>query len=179
MAVSLLTLDDVLDLAEAPLFAGYGKEAWTIGNLVAKTRNKKTHQRAKRCRVRMYRFERSRYRWMFRVSCSESYSAPYHVTRFRVDVSPEEYRRFTSRSTVLVSCSCPAWLYWGSAYRATQKQYNDGRKEGRPPNIRDPQGLNFLCKHVVAATPFFTGYTVPIPKELAEKRDVPEVEVDL
>lgn len=150
------------------------KQAWTIGQLVHRTKNLATKNKANNCSVRAYRIERKQARWLFRVSCRESYSAPYHTCRFRVDVDPDRFTKFTSKSTVYVSCSCPAWLYWGSAYWATIKDFADGRKVLIPPRIRDSQGLNYLCKHVIAATPYFKGYSVPVPAELLEEENVVE-----
>lgn len=52
---------------------------------------------------------------------------------------------------VLCHCSCPAFQYWGAAYNATEGKYNfRGKKEKRPPNDRDPQRKNKVCKHIAA-----------------------------
>lgn len=171
---TLAGVDAILDAASVVFSAGKRtKKAWLVGQLERQTRNPKTKSRAKNCTVRFTRFEKSNWRWLFKVSCRESYSAPYHTVRFRVvSGRGQQPNKLTSRSNVEVSCSCPAWLYWGSQYRATQKKYNDGRPENRAPNIRDPQGLNYLCKHVIAAIPEFLGYTVPIPQETSSEDDI-------
>ena len=149
--------------------AAFTKKAWTIGQLVQKTRNKGTKKRAKNCSVKLLRFEKKKYRWLYRVSCRESYSAPYHICRFKVDSSPTKWQHFNSRAIVHVSCSCPAWVYWGSAYHATQKDFGDLRKENRPPEVRDPSGANFLCKHVIAAAEDFKKSSTPVPPELVRE----------
>src|SRR5580765_7404900 len=53
-----------------------------------------------------------------------------------------------------VYCSCPAFLYWGSAYHSTQGGYGVPGKprENRPPSIRDPGGTRIVCKHLISAT---------------------------
>jgi len=58
-----------------------------------------------------------------------------------------------------VSCDCPAFLYWGSAYimdlydsgESTLPRYtNPAIPESRYPVIRDPQLEKGLCKHLIA-----------------------------
>jgi len=58
-----------------------------------------------------------------------------------------------------VSCNCPAFLYWGSAYimdlydsgEQTLPRYtNPAIPEQRYPVIRDPQLEKGLCKHLIA-----------------------------
>lgn len=56
------------------------------------------------------------------------------------------------------SCSCPAFLYWGSDYNTsalgmldTRKSYPKPASKGLAPNIRDPEGNRIVCKHIVAA----------------------------
>ena len=55
------------------------------------------------------------------------------------------------------SCSCPAWLYSGSKYIATQLGYAYGGTENRFPRIKNPQLKGSVCKHlfvVLKALPF-------------------------
>lgn len=54
---------------------------------------------------------------------------------------------------VRASCSCPFWVFGGPEYHARQGGYllGDPRGPATPPNVRDPQGQNLLCKHVLAA----------------------------
>ena len=56
-----------------------------------------------------------------------------------------------------VYCSCPAWLYGGYKYIATELDYAYHSEEGRFPKIRNPKLLGTLCKHafvVVKALPY-------------------------
>ena len=54
---------------------------------------------------------------------------------------------------VLVYCTCEAFLYWGSAYWSTQDGYNiKVHVENRPPYVRDPNKLRYICKHVIRAS---------------------------
>jgi len=97
-------------------------------------------------------------RFSFLVKSKESYSWPSgHITsitypgltlkKFRND------RRVTPMSTsVWLHCTCPAFLYWGSKYWSTQYSYNfPDKSETRPPNVRDPLGANWTCKHGIRA----------------------------
>lgn len=46
-----------------------------------------------------------------------------------------------------LNCTCPHWVYGGYNYIATQLDYALGRKEFRPPRIRNPKLLGSTCKH--------------------------------
>ena len=52
---------------------------------------------------------------------------------------------------VRVFCSCEAFQYWGAAYHSTQEGYRipGTGSEGRSPDIRDPNGTGYLCKHLI------------------------------
>lgn len=50
---------------------------------------------------------------------------------------------------LLVKCTDPSFLYWGTEYYASQYGYHiDGNTEKRAPDIRDPHGERWLCKHL-------------------------------
>lgn len=59
----------------------------------------------------------------------------------------EGIRRLLINSDLKVYCDCPAFLYWGYKYIATQKGYGL-RQEGRPPVIRNENEKGFVCKHL-------------------------------
>lgn len=50
-------------------------------------------------------------------------------------------------------CSCPFWVFGGPEYHAAKGGYLLGVPRGAatPPQVRDPSGVNLLCKHVLAA----------------------------
>ena len=55
------------------------------------------------------------------------------------------------------SCTCPAWIYSGAKYIATQLGYVYGGKETRFPRKKNPQLKGTICKHVylvLQALPF-------------------------
>lgn len=49
---------------------------------------------------------------------------------------------------VKVACSCPAAQYWGPNYTLTKLKAKYGRKESRPPKVRNPREYGALCKHL-------------------------------
>lgn len=62
-----------------------------------------------------------------------------------------------------VACTCPAYLYWGSLYNATQGDYNYKTSTDIAPNVRDPNRERKVCKHIAAVRQIMrnmTGSTV-------------------
>lgn len=56
-----------------------------------------------------------------------------------------------------VSCTCPAFLYWGFSYILTQLGASDNDAENRFPHIRNPRLRSTVCKHlslVLEVAPF-------------------------
>ena len=59
-----------------------------------------------------------------------------------------------------ISCSCPAFQYWGPAYITSKMGSKYGRKENRPPVERNPKEAGAVCKHaqlVLDVLPFYIG----------------------
>ena len=50
-----------------------------------------------------------------------------------------------------VNCNCPANLYYGGAYLLTKAGAKWGRKERRPPSIKNPRQRGVGCKHLIRA----------------------------
>lgn len=79
-------------------------------------------------------------------------------TEFRVVGSSKVARRVRLRGDGpgrwrAASCSCPFWVFGGPEYHAVQGGYLLGTPRGvvAAPLVRDPNGVNLLCKHVLAA----------------------------
>lgn len=94
-------------------------------------------------------------RFSFVVRCLESYSNPKgHIASV---IFPEVVFKLADQQwyipvqeEILLKCSCPAFLYYGSAFYASQFGYHiDGNVENRPPVIRDPESNRYLCKHLI------------------------------
>lgn len=50
-----------------------------------------------------------------------------------------------------ISCTCPAWKWWGAQYWSQDFDYEYGNKKAVPaPKVNDPNMQNGLCKHAVA-----------------------------
>jgi hypothetical protein len=69
---------------------------------------------------------------------------------------------------VQVSCSCPSFLYHGFDYITSKPQYDAkyGKKEKRPPNIKNPKQYGMLCKHLQALVNVLPFYITSIAKWL-------------
>ena len=70
---------------------------------------------------------------------------------------------------IQVSCSCPAWKFWGYQYIGTKEKYAI-EPERRSPKIRNPQLKGSICKHldvVLYVLPFLHSR---ITKELRQMR---------
>lgn len=50
-----------------------------------------------------------------------------------------------------ISCTCPAYLYFGYKYILTQLDTNEDRDEHRFPRIRNPKLQGVMCKHCYTA----------------------------
>lgn len=77
------------------------------------------------------------------------------VLEFRVQGSTDNYMVLVERTSsedVRVSCSCNFWQWQGPEYWAHTRGYLYGaaRSDLSFPDVRDPQGNNGACKHVIA-----------------------------
>lgn len=114
-------------------------------------------QRALSCGVQVKRVDVGNLRWLFAVNCGNGpkvvklkASRPANVVRLgKMDVD--------------VSCSCPAWQWLGPEHHAKREDYLDGSPRGTAsvPAIRDPEGINRVCKHVAAVLSFVKGWEIP------------------
>lgn len=117
-------------------------------------------QRAQTCAVDLKRVDAANLRWIFAVNCG---NGPYVIKlkAFR----PVNVVRL-GKMDIDVSCSCPAWRWLGPEHHAKTEDYLDGTPRGTAsvPVIRDPQGINRVCKHVAAALSFARNWEVPKAK---------------
>lgn len=124
---------------------------------ILKGLNPKFQQKAAQCSVTLKRADRAHLRWIFAVDCGHGAkmvkikaSRGKNVVRFvRMDMD--------------LSCSCPAWRWLGPEHHAKREKYLDGNPRGTAsvPVIRDPQGINRVCKHVAAVLSFTKDWEVP------------------
>lgn len=59
--------------------------------------------------------------------------------------------RLAIAGDVKVSCTCPAYLYFGYKYILTQLDTNEADKEHRFPKIKNPRLQGVMCKHCYTA----------------------------
>lgn len=118
--------------------------------------NPKTKQRAKKCAVTVRRVDIPNLRWIFSVDCGNGAKA--------IKMKAERKGRVTqmSKLDLKVTCSCPAWQWLGPEYHA-KNRYNDGKPRGTAstPDIKDPERINRVCKHVAAVMDHIKDWTIP------------------
>lgn len=108
--------------------------------------NPKYIDRASRCAVSLKRADIRNLRWIFSVDCGNG-AKVVKMKGFR-----EGNVTKLSKMDVDLSCSCPAWRWLGPEYHSKTEEYLDGKPRGTAsvPVIRDPTGINRVCKHVAA-----------------------------
>ncbi len=108
--------------------------------------NPKFQARAKKCAVALKRADIKNLRWIFSVDCGNGPKA-VRLKGFR-----ERNITKLSKMDVDMSCSCEAWRWLGPEHHAQREEYLDGKPRGTAsvPVIRDPTGINRVCKHVAA-----------------------------
>lgn len=103
-------------------------------------------ERASRCAVSTKRVDKKNLRWVFSVDCGNGAKV--------VKIKASRKGRITkfSKMDLDIKCSCPAWRWQGPEYHAKTEEYIDGKPRGTAsfPIIRDPSGVNRVCKHVAA-----------------------------
>jgi hypothetical protein len=108
--------------------------------------NPKYVDRASRCSVSTARADRKNLRWRFSVDCG---NGPKVV---KVKASRKGNITKFSKMDLDITCSCPAWRWQGPEHWGKEEDYLDGKPRGTAsfPIIRDPSGINRVCKHVAA-----------------------------
>lgn len=123
--------------------------------------NPKVIQRGGSCSVRKIRVNPKQLRYSFGVDCSGN----ERVVKLKVIPTSRRARFQLTSADLRASCSCPAWVWWGSEWAAKNQQYLDQklRGSGTPPDIRDPQRINHVCKHVYAVLNNVRDWTLTHP----------------
>jgi len=134
------------------------------------------------CNARVWRTEAPRGRWLFNVICSKPKSREKGWT-VRLKVLRGKGRKLATRD-VLVSCSCPAWAYWGADYNAFHNGYSEAVRAriDLDKGIRDPNRTYLICKHVYVVGAMVREWAVPyeFEGEKQYRRKVrPEPEVEM
>lgn len=131
----------------------------TLEDLVGLTTYQLNHERAQNCKVLKIRPRKNFQRFSFVIRGFESWSKPkgHVVTVLYPELKKKDLKSGSGATPmnsdpVLTFCTCPAFLYWGSKFWSTQDGYNiKVYKENRPPYVRDPHKLRYICKHIIRA----------------------------
>jgi len=146
------------------VITGRHKLAITMNDLSNKT-NYFSHKNAPRCTASLFRTESNRQRWMFRVKCNETDSEKRgHMVRIKATPGKSG---FLKDRDVLVTCSCPGFLYYGGLYNAQ----NEGYWEDRGPSVKAPTIMKhlkndfYVCKHIFMSMEKAKGFVAPVESE--------------
>jgi len=120
--------------------------------------NPKVVTRAKKCTASLKRADVSNLRWLFTVDCGNGPKT--------VKLKAARTGRVTdlAKMDVKFTCSCHAWRWLGSEHHSKREEYLDGKPRGTatPPVIKDPLGVNRVCKHVAAVIGNVRQWKVPL-----------------
>jgi len=115
-------------------------------------------QRSKTCTATLKRSDIPNLRWIFSVDCG---NGPKVV---RLKATRKGNVTQITKMDLNVSCSCHAWRWLGSEHWSKGEQYLDGKPRGTAsvPVIKDPEGINRVCKHVAAVLSGIRKWHIPI-----------------
>lgn len=119
--------------------------------------NPLTTERARKCRVTLKRADTKNLRWIFSVDAGNGPKVvKLHLTRKKGVTDPRNM-------DAEFSCNCKAWRWLGPEHHAKRESYLNGSPVGTAsvPVIRDPEGINKVCKHVKATIDYMVGWSIP------------------
>lgn len=107
--------------------------------------NPQVTERAQTCSVTLKRADVANRRWLFSVDCGNGPK----VVRIKAEKSRSSQM---AKFDLHITCSCPAWRWLGPEHHSKREDYLDGTPRGTAsvPRIKDPEGINRVCKHVKA-----------------------------
>lgn len=82
------------------------------------------------------------------------------------DLSVKEKVRLGIAGELKISCTCPAYLYFGYKYILTQLDSNESDDENRFPKIKNPKLQGVMCKHCYTALSAFPFNWTSIAKDI-------------
>jgi hypothetical protein len=121
--------------------------------------NPKFLTRSRTVQVALKRADRKKLRWVFSVRGNHAYAVKVRAIRPRSNTT-----KF-SKMDLEMACSCPAWQWQGPEFHATgAKQYQLGPLMGTasPPDVRDPERQNHVCKHMAAVLAATKNWDIPV-----------------
>jgi hypothetical protein len=142
-----------------PLIIPYreGKTADTADQILTGL-NPEFLSRSKKVKVSLKRVDAKNLRWLFEVQGNHTYAVKLKAIR------PSKATTRFSKMNLELSCTCPAWQWQGPEFHGKQDQFQLGKLRGTAssPDIRDPDRINKVCKHVAAVLSFTQGWEVPL-----------------
>lgn len=119
--------------------------------------NPKVLQNALTCSVSVKRADLNNLRWILLVDCGNGAKVVRVKAKRKANVVK------LSLMDLTISCSCPAWRWLGSEHHAKREKYLDGKPRGTAtvPVIKDPEGVNRVCKHVAAVLSQMKTWEIP------------------
>ena len=82
------------------------------------------------------------------------------------DITTREKVRLALAGDVAISCSCPAFLYWGFDYIVSQLGSKVGDTQTIFPKVRNPELSGVLCKHAYRTISAFGSYWAKIAADI-------------
>ena len=119
--------------------------------------NPKTVERAKKCSVALKRADGKNMRWIFSVDAGNGVKmVKLWLVRKKGVVDP-------TKMDAKFTCNCKAWRWLGPEYHAKSEEYLNGTPIGTAsePNIKDPERINKVCKHVSATIDYVKNWRLP------------------
>lgn len=123
------------------------RTAATIDEIAMKT-GPDVHGRAKQVVIRLRRADPKRAIWTFQAQGSKG-----RTYTIRIKGLKKGNVRNLNKAQVQISCTCDFFRWQGPEHWAKSNSYLYGRPRGTAtsPNIKDPSGRHWACKHALAA----------------------------
>lgn len=86
------------------------------------------------------------------------------------DMTVKEKVRLAIAGDLKISCTCPAYLYFGYKYILTQMDTNESDDENRFPKIRNPKLQGVMCKHCYTTLKAFPFNWTKIARDIENKK---------
>lgn len=125
------------------------KVAFSIKDLVNLT-SEFSVAKARNCNMSVRKTDLDNMLLVYNVKCKEKGSDPKgHTVKIRFDTSQIEDKSGIGDLDVKVSCSCPAFLYWGAQWNLGQGDSLEGEPRPLYQAPTDPRRFQFvICKHI-------------------------------
>lgn len=119
--------------------------------------NPEVVEKGNACSVTLARADIQNLSWQFSVNCGNGPK----IVRMKAR-RPGRAVKLTLMD-VEFTCSCPAWRWLGPEHHAKREEYLKGDPRGTAsvPRIKDPEGINRVCKHVFAVIRTIRKWQIP------------------